>query len=278
MSVHTGVVSEAGLFAGAISYRYDGTFAGLLCCLFETYQARELPEKILGPFAGEDSIFGTKTITTDPVKADRVWHSVREKLGPEFARLVLDAFHTCMPDKEVEIVQLFRKGYQVGPGLLQQNLEPTVQKVNKAVRFLYRESHLLKGFIRFSVHQKVLVTTIGPKNYVLPYLRAHFENRYPEESFLIYDETHELALIYAPYRSQILPLEKFKAAPPDLEEEKFRVLWRCFYETIEIKPRHNERCRRTLLPKRYWKYMTEFKPNDDPWPLKAGSPVGFSKE
>jgi probable DNA metabolism protein len=273
MSKHTGIIKEADLFSGPLSYRYDGTFEGLLCCLYETYSAGELPENILGPGTVEDSLFGTKTIVTDIAKAVKVWRSIREKLGLEFASLVHDAFCTCLPDKELQIIYLLRKGYRLGPDLLQQALDDTVHRINLAVHFLYSESHLLKGFIRFSVHQDILITTIGPKNYVLPYLRNHFEKRYPSERFLIYDETHQMALVYAPYQSRIIPMDEFKEAPPDPEEQKFRALWRSFYEAIEIKPRHNERCRRTMMPKRYWRYMTEFKPNGGPWPLKADLPA-----
>ena len=41
-------------------------------------------------------------------------------------------------------------------------------------------------------------------------------------------------------------------------EKEYRRLWKQFYDTVEIKERHNERCRMTLMPKRYWKYLTEF--------------------
>ena len=35
----------------ALSYRYDGSWEGLLCCVFESYTAHELPTAILGPEA-----------------------------------------------------------------------------------------------------------------------------------------------------------------------------------------------------------------------------------
>lgn len=45
---------------------------------------------------------------------------------------------------------------------------------------------------------------------------------------------------------------------PDREEQDFRDLWRVYYNTIEVPGRHNPKCRMSHMPKRYWKYMTEF--------------------
>ena len=38
-------------------------------------------------------------------------------------------------------------------------------------------------------------------------------------------------------------MDEFQAAPPDPAEQKFRALWQTFYDAIEIRPRHNEKCR-----------------------------------
>lgn len=244
--------------AADLIYRYDGTFAGLLCCVFESYAAHELPSAIWGPEVLSGSLFGIKQIQTEPVKAARVERSWPGKLGAEAEELVRLAFFTCLPDKELLILRFLRQAYHYGPRILQFAGEENVHRLQEGVKHLLSEAHLLKGFIRFSVQQNVLVTTIGPKNYVLPFLAHHFSERYPEEHILIYDETHHMALIYRPYEVGIIPMDEFLAAPPDEEERRFRGLWQTFYDAIEIRPRHNETCRRTLMPKRYWSYMTEF--------------------
>ena len=242
----------------ALTYRYDGTFEGLLCCVFESYTAHELPTAIWGPDNPTGNLFGVKEIATDSAHAARVARSIPAKIGPEADELVRLAFFTCLPDKEITILRFLRQGYRYGPRLLQFAGEDTVLRLREGVKHLLSEAHLLKGFIRFSVQQQILVTTIGPKNYVLPFLAHHFSERYPEEHILIYDETHHMALIYRPYESGIIPMDAFRAAPPDEEERHFRGLWQTFYDAIEIRPRHNEKCRMTLMPKRYWGYMTEF--------------------
>ncbi len=107
------------------------------------------------------------------------------------------------------------------------------------------------------------MSEIEPKNYVLPLLASHFCDRYREECFLIYDKTHRMALVYQPYRFEILPIEDLQLPSPNETEQSFRRLWKLFYDTIEIEGRHNPKCRMSMMPKRYWKYMTEFGYGDD---------------
>lgn len=239
-------------------FRYDGTMEGWLCCVFETYRLKAMPQQIIGPEGQELSLFGCRQVETVEAHADRVRRGIREKLGEGFWLTLRHLFCTCLPDRELVMLDLTCRGFRYGPLILQVEGDPVVAKARKALTRLFSESHLLKGFIRFSVQSGVLVTTIGPKNFVLPYLAAHFRHRFPEERFLIYDEIHRMALVYRPHETAIVPMEDFRPERPDEAELACRRLWRLFYDTIEIKPRHNPKCRQTHMPKRYWKYMTEF--------------------
>ena len=247
-----------------LTYRYDGTFDGFLCCVFESYTARELPAAIVGPDAPESSLFGVKEIATDEERAARVARSIPLRISTAADDLLRHAFLTCLPEKELVMLRFLRQGYRYGARFLSFAGNEEVWRLTEAVKKMLHEAHLLKGFIRFSDQRGVLVTTVGPKNFVLPFLARHFATRFPEEHILIYDENHHAALVYRPYESAVIPMDDFRAAPPDEEERRFRAMWRSFYDTIEIRPRHNEKCRMTLMPKRYWKYMTEFTKDEPP--------------
>ena len=241
-----------------VIYRYDGSFEGLLCCVFESYQQKEIPRAICPAAEGQLTLLQERQIFTDEAQARRVLRSIPEKLGAEALGFIRRAFWTCLAQKELYILLFLRRGYRVGPAVLQQLTDPVVDKLVKAVKHLDNESHLLKGFMRFSDFQHILVAKIGPKNYVLPLLEQHFRERYPEEHFLIHDETHKMALVYQPHRAMIAPLEKLELPAPDAEEAVYRRLWQAFYDAVEIQQRHNPRCRMSFMPQRYWKYMTEF--------------------
>lgn len=241
-----------------LMYRYDGSFDGLLCCVFESYDKQEIPMDILHPDTPQTMLFYVKEIITDTQKSNRVLASIPKKIGAQGLDFVRHAFLTCMNQKELYILLFLRMGYRYGPSVMNMLTNDVVNTLFKAVKHLDKESHLLKGFVRFSIFSNVLVAEIEPKNYVLPLMTEHFCERYPEERFLIYDKTHDMALVYKPYQSAVIPIEALEMPEPDEEEQSFRELWRLFYDTIEVQGRHNPKCRMSHMPKRYWKYMTEF--------------------
>lgn len=241
-----------------VIYYYDGSFDGLLCCVFESYDKKEVPMDIILPDAPQTMLLPTKEIVTDLEKASRVLLSIPKKMGTAALDFVRRAFLTCLDHKEWNILLFLRLGYSYGPQVMNMLADDVVNTLFKAVKHLDNESHLLKGFIRFSVFNSALVSKIEPKNFVLPLLAQHFRERYPEEQFLIYDKTHGMALVYRPYESTIIPIEDLQLPEPDAEEQSFRDLWQLFYNTIEVEGRHNPKCRMGHMPKRYWKYMTEF--------------------
>lgn len=239
-------------------YRYDGSFDGLLCCVFESYEKKEIPADILSPEVGQTTLLPVKEISTDLKKATRVLNSIPKAMGYDALELVRHAYLTCLEHKERFILLFLRIGYKKGYSVMNMLADDVVGTLIQAVKYLNRESHLMREFIRFSVLNQSLVAEIEPNNCVLPLLTRHFCERFPEERFLIHDKTHGMALVYQPYQCAIIPVDSLEMPEPDEEEEAFRDLWRLFYKTIEIKERHNPKCRMTHMPMRYWKYMTEF--------------------
>lgn len=241
-----------------VIYRYDGSLDGLLCCVYESYQKNEIPSLIVTDDDNLTYLMPVREIVTDSRKSQRVMVSIPQKIGAEALDFVTSAFLTCMPQKELNILLFLRLGYTQGPKVMRMLQNDVIHELDQAVRHLTREAHLLKGFIRFSISAGVLVARIDPKNNVFPLIAPHFCQRYPEEHFFIYDNTHKKALIYQPHRFAVMDLDGFEMPPADAEEEKMQDLWRLFYDTIEVEGRHNLKCRMTHMPKRYWGNMTEF--------------------
>ena len=240
-------------------YDYDGSFDGLLSCIFDSYAYRESPTAI---FCTEDAVptlFPSRTVQTNHDHAKRVLRKVAA-CSPDALDLLRKGFLTCLPDKELCLYRLVAKLLQDGPGFLRNFSDETMYPILSAVRHLNGEAHLLKGFVRFSELGGVLGSEIEPKNRVLPLLRKHFCTRYQNEAFFIYDRTHHEALFYAAGRAVIRPLADFQIAPPDETEAHYRLLWKRFYDTIAIRERENPQLRMTHMPKRYWGTMTEFQP------------------
>ncbi len=241
-----------------VIYYYDGTYAGFLTCVFESFAEKEIPAAIFAEDAADQTcLFGAKYIETDMERAERVRVSIPKKMGLEAQDLLERAFLTCLPQRELHMLAFMRLGYQVGRSVCGMLTDPVVDRIVKAVKFLGREAHLSLEFLRFSEYGDVLIAQIEPKNNVLPIIASHFISRFSGEDFMIFDRTHKLALIYKDGEPEFLYAEEIELPPESPDERKYRAMWRAFYETIGLEGRRNEICRRTHMPKRYWKHMTE---------------------
>lgn len=242
-----------------VAYRYDGSFAGFLTCVYESYLHREAPACFLTEAEGTFSLWPERAVATSPAHARRVYRSLRAKLGREGQSLVTLGFLTCLPERELHLWCFLQLGYAQGPNVVRMLTDSRVLTVRKAVGQLQSEAHLFKGFVRFSDQDGLLVGEISPKNRVLPLLRPHFCARYAGAPLVLYDRTHGEALFT---RSgghwTITPVDSFRTGAPSQEELDFRRLWRRFYDTVSIEGRDNPRCRMTHMPKRFWGDMTEF--------------------
>ena len=242
-------------------YLYDGSFDGFLSCVFDSYVYHEEPLHFWDQDSREPTLFSARDIPTDPAHAERVRIGLG-RISPEALWLVIRGFLTCAPDREVILFRFIRRLMVRGRPLLRQLTDDTVFPLRKAVRHLEGEVHLLKGFVRFSDFEGLLAGEIRPKNRVLPLLRPHFCDRMYNETFLLYDRAHREALVHRPGQWAILPMESFRMAAPSQEEAQYRRLWKRFYDTVEIRERHNPKLRRTHMPQRYWETMTEFQGED----------------
>lgn len=242
-----------------VSYCYDGSFAGFLTCVDESFRYREEPMVFAGPEEEKISLYPQRAVETDEGRAKRVYRSLRTECSPEVQRLVSHAFLTCMPEKECAIWQFIRLAREVGPGVLYWLTDDRVSRLQKAVQYLHNEAHLLKGFTRFSDCRGLLWGEIRPNNRVLPLLRPHFCGRFNTETFLLYDHTHHEALVYQRNRWAIVPIDHIEFPQADAREEDYQRLWQRFYDTIAIEGRYNPKLRMSNVPKRYWQHMTELK-------------------
>ncbi|HZK53306.1 MAG TPA: TIGR03915 family putative DNA repair protein [Desulfosporosinus sp.] len=244
-------------------YAYDGSFEGLMCCVFESYTLKEVPSDIRPPNVSQQSLFDTeKWIKSDDHKSDRVFNSIPSKISHQAQELVKLGFLTCVPNKELLIYRFLRLGFKHGSKVMTMLTDDTVCALQKAVHHLTSESHKFKGFVRFSIFGEVLVAVIEPKNFVLPLLSRHFCDRFLNETFMIYDKTHSMALIYRSQKTELIFVDELTLPKVDATEIAYRRLWKQFYNTIAIEGRNNPRCRRTLMPKRYWGQLTEFNHSD----------------
>ena len=68
-------------------YRYDGTWQGFLCCVFECFERRELPVGICGGEVAQQSLYPPRRIVTNPERGRPVGRLGGETWGGEVREL-----------------------------------------------------------------------------------------------------------------------------------------------------------------------------------------------
>ncbi len=241
-------------------YRYDGSFTGFLCCVYRAIRGGEEPAMILAGGEMPALLFPEVRVDADGQIAQRVGKALAGSAGPQVLEFVQRAHLAALPGKELYLLALLRRAFREGPGAVEDLTDVAVCRLRKAVCHLEREAHLYKGFVRFQDQGEALTAVIEPKNRVLPLLAEHFRERFGQRPLLIYDKTHQEALLCAGGRSRVAPLLDFQPHEPGAEEREFQRLWRALFQTASIPQRQNPACQRTHMPKRYWSHLTEMQP------------------
>lgn len=198
-----------------VVYCYDGSFDGFLCCVFDSYMFREYPIRFQRKNDPAVTMFPARLVETDLRHARQVLASL-ESIDPGAKELAFKGFLTCLPDRERMLYRFIRALCETGGSVLRRLSGDA--PLLRAVRHLDGEVRVLKGFVRFSEFEGVLIGEIRPENRVLPLLWAHFCGRMCNETFLLCDYTNQEVLIHRPRQWAILPLEEFRMAGPSGEE------------------------------------------------------------
>lgn len=243
-----------------VIYLYDGTFYGLLTVIFECYSLRTIPYNIQSEENVQQTIFCEyETIETSNEKAERVEKSIYNKISKRALYAIFLAYLSNLPDKEITIFNFIMAGFKIGKNITNYLTLDCVNHVINSAKTVFGEMDLLRGFVRFSkLNGGIYYAKITPKNNVLPILEPHFTERYRSMPFIIHDTVRNQCLVYNGKNAVIRETGSLPKIELSDDENEYRKLWKCFFDTIEIKERHNERCQKTHLPLRYRENMTEF--------------------
>lgn len=242
-----------------VSYCYDGSFQGFLCCVFESFSQKEIPAAVLPPAEGQTSLFPQRDIPTRPDLARRVAAGL-ERLGPSVRERVTTGFLADEPGKELTLLRFARLCFERGPSAARMMGDADVAAAFALERAVNNEGCKYIEFLRFEQRGTMLGTIIHPRHNVLPLLRGHFCSRLPDEDFMIFDATHGVALLRRSGKVCYMQMKQYTPAP-DPAEEDWQALWKRFFHALTIEERRNPACQQNHVPKRYWQDMCEMQPN-----------------
>lgn len=241
------------------AYVYDGTFEGLMTAVFDAYDRHEDPACI-----SESDNFQmlmdvrVYNVEQDEKKSERVMNGIVRKIGQDGLKTVYRAFLSEEKGREMTIFSYLKLVFAIGSEAKRFIGNDCVMTLYEMARKTGNEAHLLKGFLRFSeLDNGVLYAEFAPKTDCVSLVAGHFRNRLSSVPFIINDRTRKKAAIYTVGDFDILPYDSFVKPEVTEKEAEFRSMWKSFYRTVSIAERKNEACRRTHMPKRFWRYMCE---------------------
>ena len=248
-------------------YVFDNTLDGLLTAVFDSFFLHQQPEMLLGEgeqlplFADEPHV-----VVTDSGKAARVWKGLEKQPLFNFICKVFRQKGGNNPSAATDYLSLERNAS-----------DADVLAVRNSCRRVLHEQLRMKQFIRFQkAKDGTYLAVVSPDHNVLSLITHHFQDRFNDQPWLIYDAKRHYGYYYDGSAEPIhITFEDESAVPFDLTNGKlddevlsendkiFQDLWRTYFKAICIKERMNPKKQLNDMPRRYWKYMTEKNSSND---------------
>ena len=243
----------------SIAHIIDGSFEGLLTSVFDAHAEKRFPTGVYTKEEYQQSFYeSARDVITDEVKAARVRIGIINRLGTGIYENIWISFLSCDPDRFSKISRYLTLAFAVGRSVTDRLAEPAAMDILMICRNVGRETNKLAGFIRFSVMENnVQFAEITPEHNQIPLLMQHFADRLKEIPFVLYDNRRRIAGIYDAREWYIADASGLTVPELSPDELHFRSLWKQFYKTIAVEARINPKLQRNLMPKRYWRNMTE---------------------
>ena len=256
-------------------YTFDRTMDGLLSAVFDAYSLHQLPDEliangnVLPMFCDE-----VHAVATADDKALRVWTGLEKRLKREAVRLIsiswLSESNELYTPLFHYIYKVFRTPTTQGVGGGLNFADPDVLYVTNTARRVLHEQLRMKQFMRFQkAKDGTYLGVVSPDNDVLPLIIDHFQDRFQNQPWLIYDAHRRYGYNYDGKTVIRITFEDESTLPFSLEDGRlsdeilsdddktFQELWRTYFKAICIRERLNPKKQLSDMPRRYWKYMTE---------------------
>lgn len=244
----------------------EDSVEGILTAIYEAFvEKNKMSEFHDGDIAiaiGENlnlNLFAREVhVKTDLNKANKTLSAIRSRISYQAYQNVLSALCHFALDRGDAVLGYLVKGFAMGARVSEALADPYVMRVMELSRKVGNECQLFNGFVRFHDMGKFLYSEVDPKCYVLPQVMEHFEDRFPNENYVIYDSRRKAALVHPAYMQSFFVYGEEWNIDLSQQQDYFESLWAQYFTHIAIKERTNPRCQNNLLPKWYRKNMVEF--------------------
>ncbi len=249
-----------------MTYIFDSSFEGLLCCVFNAFSRHEQPGLLQRHDAPRSLFHDELNVITDGEQSDRVWNALMLKLSPGELNALTTSFLCEDPGFDTSLFRLICRIFTDGAACMRDFSSPDTLAMLQNARRVNAEAHRVLQFMRF---QKAADGTyfgmMEPAYDVMPQAVEHFRDRFSDSRFIIYNRRRQYGYSYADgslRRIRLPDAENFADGRlpdkiADADEKLFQKLWHTYFKAIAIPERRNPRKQCQDMPRRFWKYLTE---------------------
>jgi len=245
---------------------YDESFEGFLTAVFEVYEYKFEDVQIVKRSIWNGTVFEQyHNVDTNSEKAARVWKGVQRYISTEAMHALYHTWLSEQPNVESVLLQYLQYLFAKKTNIETDYSHPAVLAVTKTARKVHREKHRMEAFVRFQLTKDGLFyAVVEPDFNVLSLLINHFEKRYADQHWLIYDAKRRYGIHYDLEKVNYVQLSftddvssKNIQLVYDEMEQLYQTLWQKYFSSVNIKARKNTKLHIQHMPKRYWKYLPE---------------------
>lgn len=249
-------------------FYYDKSFEGLLTAVFDAYDRREFPQRLVAEGYPEP-MFTERVhhVATDPQRAERVWNGLCRKVEKYVSNMLMCLWLSEEEGADELLMRYLFKVFDSPRGVSFNFADDDMLQARKIAQKVTQESHRLIQFVRFrKAADGTYFAPISPRHNSLPLAVNHFRERFSDQKWIIYDMKRGYGYSYDLQSVKEITIDlreemhdgTLPASLSDGSEELYSRMWKEYYDALAIKERLNPSLRRRNMPVRYWKYMTEF--------------------
>ncbi len=248
-------------------FHYDKTFEGLLTAVFDAYSRKTFPDKLLGTDEVEPLFVDESYIVLSQTeKSERVWKALRNKLQKTTLNMITHVWLSEIKDSDELIFRYIRKAIDSKTTIEFNFADDDVLQMKNVAQKVAREKQRLIEFVRFQkAADDIFFAPVSPDHNALPLTIEHFTDRFADQKWIIYDTKRNYGYYYdlktvtemTLDSNNLFPEGKLDEEIMAKDEKIYQELWKGYFKSMTIKERINPKLHKQLLPKRYWKYLTE---------------------
>lgn len=249
-------------------YTYDNTFEGFLTCVFDCYSRKDFPVDICSRYAEQRYLFiESVDIVTNSEKAERVWNGIQKHLSGKNKQLLFYAYLSEELGIEMKIYRFLRRLFSGYLNLENDYGDPDVLYLTQTSQKVKKEAMRMMQFVRFQrTKEQMYFCAIEPRYDVIPLIVDHYQKRFTDQRWLIYDLKRNYGVYYNEEKVEEVVLSKkqfntyngqVKAELLHEGEDFYQKLWRSYFKHINIEERKNLKLQRQHMPRRFWRYLPE---------------------